>query len=83
MHCTSLEPKPCLGQGADLSILTAIKYTLPQAKSLYDIGSILTAIKYTLPQAKSLYDIGVCVMSAAHIRRAMLADFNSMKGGSI
>ena len=37
MHCTSLEPKRSLGQGADLSILTAIKYTLPQAKSLYDI----------------------------------------------
>jgi len=37
MYCTSLEPKRGLGQGADLSILTAIKYTLPQAKSLYDI----------------------------------------------
>ena len=38
MYCTSLEPKRGLGHGADLSILTAIKYTLPQAKSLYDIG---------------------------------------------
>ena len=35
MYCTSLEPQRGLGQGADLSILTAIKYTLPQAKSLY------------------------------------------------
>jgi len=61
MYCTSLEPKRGLGQGANLSILTAIKYTLPQAKSLYDIG--------------------VRVMSAADITRAMLADFNSMKGG--
>jgi len=60
MYCTRLECKRGLGQGADLSILTAIKYTLPQAKSLYDIG--------------------VRVMSAADITRAMLADFNSMKG---
>jgi len=63
MNCTCLEPKCGLGQRADLSILTTIKYTLPQAKSLYDIG--------------------VCVMSAAHITRAILADFNSMKGGSV
>jgi len=35
MCCTSLEPKRGLGQGADLSILTAMKCTLPQAKSLY------------------------------------------------
>jgi len=63
MYCTSLEPKRGLGQGADLSILTAIKCTLPQAKSLNDIG--------------------VCVMSAADITRAIMADFDSMKGGSV
>ena len=63
MYCTSLEPKRGLGHGADLSILTAIKYTLPQAKSLYDNG--------------------VRVMSDADITRAMLADFDSMKGGSV
>ena len=33
MYCISLEPKHGLGQGADLSILTAIKFTLPPAKS--------------------------------------------------
>jgi len=66
MYCTSLEPRPCLGQGADLSILIAIRFTLPQAKSLYDI-----------------IDIEVPVMSAADITRAMLADFDSMKGGSV
>ena len=38
MYCTSLEPKHGLGQEADLSVLTAIKYTLPHAKSLQDIG---------------------------------------------
>jgi len=38
MYCTSLEPKRGLGQGADLSVLTAIKHTLPHAKSLHDIG---------------------------------------------
>jgi len=63
MYWTGLEPKRGLGQCDDLSILTTIKCTLPQAKSLYDIG--------------------VCVMSAADSTRAMLADFNSMKGGSV
>jgi len=63
MYFTSLEPKRGLGQGADLSILTAIKYTLPQAKSPYDTG--------------------VRVMSDANITRAMLADFDSMKGKTI
>jgi len=38
MYCTSLESKRSLGQGADLSILTAIQYTIPKVKSLYDIG---------------------------------------------
>ena len=38
MYCTSLEPKRGLSHDADLGILTTIKYTLPQAKSLYDIG---------------------------------------------
>jgi len=37
MYCTSLEPNRGLGQGADLSVLTAIKYTLSHAKSLHDI----------------------------------------------
>jgi len=37
MYCTSLEPKRGLDQGADLSIRTAKKYTLPQAKSMYTI----------------------------------------------
>ena len=63
MYCTSLEPKHGLGPGADLSILTAIKYTPPKAKSPYDIG--------------------VRVLSDADITRAMLADFNSMKGGNV
>jgi len=63
IYCTGLEPKRILGQGADLCILTAMKYTLPWAKSLYDIG--------------------VRVMSAADISRAILADFDSMKGGSV
>jgi len=38
MYCTSLEPKRGLSQGADISILTVLKYTLFQAKSLYGIG---------------------------------------------
>ena len=38
IYCTSLELKHGLCQGDDLSIVTAIKYTIPQAKSLYDIG---------------------------------------------
>jgi len=37
MYCTSHEPKRGLGQVADLSILTAVKYIHLQAKSSYDI----------------------------------------------
>jgi len=33
MYCFSPELKHGLGQGADLSILTAIKFSLPPAKS--------------------------------------------------
>ena len=44
---------------------------------------LITTIKYTLPQAKSLYDIGVRIMSVADITRALFADFDSMKGGSV
>jgi len=45
--------------------------------------SILTAKQYTLPLANLLYDIGVRLMSDADITRAMLADFDSMKGGTV
>jgi len=38
MFCTSLEPKINQGQGADLSIMTALKLTNPGAKSLFDLG---------------------------------------------
>ena len=38
MFCTSLEPNTKQGQGADLSIMTAIKLTNPGAKSLFDLG---------------------------------------------
>jgi len=63
MYCTSLEPKRGLGQGADFSVLAAINYAIPHAKSLHDIG--------------------VPAMSAADVTRAMLADLNSLKGGSV
>jgi len=63
IYCTSLEPKRGLSQGADLSILTAVKSTPPQAKSLYDIV--------------------FGVMPAVDITKAMLADFDSIKGGSV
>ena len=35
---TSLEPNTKQGQGADLSILTALKITKSSAKSLFDLG---------------------------------------------
>ena len=35
---TSLEPKTTQGQGADLSIMTALKITKLGAKSLFDLG---------------------------------------------
>jgi len=38
MYCPSLEPQRGLCQGADLSVLPAIKHTFPHANSLYDIG---------------------------------------------
>jgi len=38
MFCTSLEPKTNPGQGADLSIMTALKLTNPGAKSFFDLG---------------------------------------------
>jgi len=45
--------------------------------------SIITPIQYTHHQAKSLYNIEVRFMSAANITRALLAHFDSMKGGSV
>ena len=36
--CTSLEPNIKQGQGADLSITTALTLTNPGAKSLFDLG---------------------------------------------
>jgi len=38
MFCTSLEPKTKQGQGADLSIMTALTLTNPGANSLFDPG---------------------------------------------
>ena len=38
MFCTSLEPNTKQGQGADLSIMTALKITNPGAKPLFDLG---------------------------------------------
>jgi len=37
IYCTTLEPKRGLGQGADLSVVTAINHSLLHAKSLRDI----------------------------------------------
>jgi len=49
MFGTGLELKRVLCQGADLSILTAIKYTLPQAQLLYDIGiHVMSAADITI-----------------------------------
>ena len=38
LFCTSLEPNTKQGQGADLSILTALKITKSSANSLFDLG---------------------------------------------
>jgi len=38
VFCASLEPKTNQGQGADLSIITALKLTNAGAKSLFDLG---------------------------------------------
>ena len=39
LFCTCLEPKTKQGQSADLSILTSVKITKPNAKSLFDFGA--------------------------------------------
>ena len=63
MYCTSLEPKRGLGQGADFSVLTAIKYTLPHAKSLHDIGvRVMSAADVTRAMLADLNSLkGVCI----------------------
>ena len=38
MFCTSLEPNTKQGQGAELSIMTALTLTNPGTKSLFDLG---------------------------------------------
>jgi len=38
LFCTNLYPKTMQVQGADVSILTALKITKPGAKSLFDLG---------------------------------------------
>ena len=38
LFCTSLEPKTRMGQGGDLTLLTAIRKTHPHAKTLHDIS---------------------------------------------
>ena len=38
LFCTSLEPNTKQGQGANLSIMKALKITKPSAKSLFDLG---------------------------------------------
>ena len=38
LFCNNLEPKTRLGQGVDLTLLTAIRKTHPHAKTLHDIG---------------------------------------------
>ena len=38
LFCISMEPKTRLGQGADLTLLTAIHTTHPHAKTLHDVS---------------------------------------------
>ena len=67
IYCTSLEPNRGLGQGADLSIPTAISYTLPHAESLYDIGVRISSAGAT----------------AVTRLRAVIADFKSFQRGLV
>jgi len=93
MHVIGVDTKKMTKTKKVLIVTQSLKNSTMQMYSTslepnYGLGqradlSILIVIKYTLPQAKSPHDIGVRVMSAAGITRAMLADFNSMKGGSV
>jgi len=69
MYCTSLKPKRGLGQGADLSVLTAIKHTLPHAKSLHDIGvRKLSATAVTCATIADFYSLQAgLIFDALHI----------------
>jgi len=67
IYYTSLEPKRGLGQGEDLSVLTAIKHIIPHAKSLYDIGLGVQKLSAT----------------AVTRAQAMIADFNSLQADLI
>ena len=69
MYCTSLELKRGLEQGADLSVLTAFKHTLPHAKLLYDIGArILSAADVTRAMLADLKSIqGGLVFNATQV----------------
>jgi len=48
MYSTSLEPKRGLGQGADLSVLTAIKYTLPMLNLCMTLESANCTLQVSL-----------------------------------
>jgi len=63
MFCTSLEPSTKQGQGADLSIMTALKITNPGENPLVDRG--------------------VRCKPRSETTRSMIADFDSLLGGTI
>ena len=76
---TSHEPMRSVGKGEDFSIMTAIKMTKPNAKSLYDLGvraqsqdeviqALLATFKVTRARSKDT--------------RAPLAAFAENRGGS-
>ena len=79
LFCTSHEPMRSVGKGEDFSIMTAIKMTKPNAKSLYDLGV----------RAQSQDEVTQALLATFEVKRArskdtraLLAAFAETRGGS-
>ena len=77
---TSHEPMRSVGKGEDFSIMTGIKMTKPNAKSLYDLGV----------RAQSQNEVTQALLATFEMKRArskdtraLLAAFAETRGGSI
>ena len=79
LFCTSHEPMRSVGKGEDFSIMTAIKMTKTNAKSLYDLGV----------RAQSQDEVTQALLATFEVKRArskdtraLLAAFAETLGGS-
>jgi len=90
LFCTSLEPKTRLGQGADLTLLTAIRETHPHAKTLHDIvvrtmsdADTARVLLADVAHCRSHWSCGLLIDTqrktlASNTTKKMLSGLNSM-----